>query len=176
MCCYWMLNTCYHVYWEINNSLKLLLGSLLQVAWWTISEEKNLIISLPAVFREDICLTCFKVFSEVFIKVLQVIFTEQALRIDTLMVRHLFDLQKERFMIHTLPHTFGRYPRSFVACLLRSRCLSSSTICLRSASLSCSMALSLASSSLKREIRVTVEAGHSKLTSNVLCLLMFPRL
>lgn len=130
--------------------------------------ERNLLIAIPAiaipaVLREDICPTCRKVFSKVFIKVLQVIFTEQALKIDTVMVMRLLDLKEmctcvTLFMIHT--YTFGRYPRRFVAWRLRSRSLSSSIICRRSASLSCSIALSLASSSLKWEINVVIQAGH----------------
>lgn len=56
--------------------------------------ETNLTVTFPAVFREDIHLTLFKVFSKVFIKVLQVVFTEYALRIDTRMVTHLSDLQR----------------------------------------------------------------------------------
>lgn len=41
-------------------------------------------ITAPAVFREDISLTCFKLSSELFIKVLQVVLTEQALETHTL--------------------------------------------------------------------------------------------
>lgn len=123
------------------------------IVWHFI--ETNLIVTFPAIFREDIHLTLFKVFSKVFIKVLQVVFTEYALRIGTKMVTHLSDLQKlwtciRWFALHTVPYTFGRYPRSFFAWRFRSRCLSSSTICLRSASLSSSIAFSWASTSWKR--------------------------
>lgn len=45
-----------------------------------ILEEKSLIIAVPAVFREYISLMSLKVLPEVFIKVFQVIFTEQALK------------------------------------------------------------------------------------------------
>lgn len=44
--------------------------------------EARLIVALPAVVvREDISLTCFKVLSEVFIKMFEVILAEQSLKI-----------------------------------------------------------------------------------------------
>lgn len=114
-----------------------------------VLEQTSLIIAFPAVFREDISLTCLKDFSEIFIKMLQVIFTEQALKTEALMVISSQEDMKLCKRFHDLTLTLGKYPRSFVAWRLRSRCLSSSIICLRSVSLSCSAALSLASSSLK---------------------------
>lgn len=57
-------------------------------------KEKRLIVTIPAVFRGDISRTCFKVFSEVFVKVLQVVLTKQALKVDTLLVRHFVHLKK----------------------------------------------------------------------------------
>lgn len=50
------------------------------------SKEQNLVVAFPAVFRERLSLRCHEVFPEVFIEVLQVIFPQQALKTETLVV------------------------------------------------------------------------------------------